>query len=404
MLNSINNYKCYSNYQALNSRKNNINFKSNNVTTLGKCLEISGSETKAKIFTKNIERKAIEQIKALCNHPVFKDAPIRIMPDVHPSKNTVVGFSAPMLNGAVIPAIIGSDVGCGMLCLKFKTQGQKIDFEKLDRIIKEYISYDRTKAPKSLKKVPKSFVNELNRICKDLYQTSGDYQVTRLGSVGSGNHFIEIDKDSLGNNYLIIHTGSRGLGKKFAEHHQFIARHQNHYFMKELSYLSGDEAKKYIEDMRIIQKYAELNRRCIADEILTRMGWKEVDSFESVHNYISGDGMIRKGAIEANQGQPLIIPLNMRDGALLGRGKGNVDMNRTAPHGAGRSIPRGEAHNTLSMDEFRESMNGIHSSSISTKTLDEAPQAYKNPNEIIDNIQDTAEIETVIKPIYNYKE
>ncbi len=387
-----------------NQKHKGLNFKSFHKTLTRDVLEIKGKETCAKIFTNNVEYKALNQIKEICNHPVFRDAPIRIMPDVHPSKNTVVGFSAPIVNGAVIPAIIGSDIGCGMLCLRFDTQGQEIDYEKLDNVISDFFSYNRPRVPQSLKKVPKDLTRKLNDICQDLYKTNGDYQVSRLASVGSGNHFIEIDKDLKGNHYLIVHTGSRGLGKKFAEHHQFIARHQNHYFIKELSYLSGDEAQKYLNDMRVIQQYAEINRQCIAEEILYRMGWKKVDSFESVHNYISSDGMIRKGAIEAKNGQPLIIPLNMRDGAILAKGKGNADWNSTAPHGAGRKIPRGEASQILSFDEFKDSMRGIHSKSVREATLDEAPAVYKDSKEIISNIEDTAEIQEIIKPIFNYKE
>jgi len=399
------NISSFNQYMKVNNKnlqkQKSPNFKS---AKLANVMEIRGKETVAKIFTNNIEYRALNQIKDMCNHPVFRDIPIRIMPDVHPSKNTVVGFSAPIVNDVVIPAIIGSDVGCGMLCLKFDTQGQEIDFDKLDNIIREYFSYNRTKNLQSLKKVPKDLVNNLNNICRDLYKTNGDYHVSKLGSVGSGNHFIEIDKDANGNNYLVIHTGSRGLGKKFAEHHQFIARNQNHYFIKELSYLSGDEARKYIEDMRVIQKYAEVNRRCIADEILYRMGWKEVESFESVHNYISDDGMIRKGAIQAKNNQPILIPLNMRDGAILARGKGNPDWNYTAPHGAGRQFARSEVSELITLDEFKDSMKGIYSNSISKSTIDESPMAYKDANEIVDNIQETAEIQEIIKPIYNYKE
>lgn len=373
---------------------------------LNNILELSGSQTSAKIFTNNIEIKALNQIKELCNHPAFKDAPIRIMPDVHPSRNTVVGFSAPVLNGKIIPSIIGSDIGCGMLCVKFDTQGKAIDFDKLDKVISTYISYDRQKLPQALKKISSGFKRELNDMCKKLYQTSGDFQVSRLGSIGSGNHFIEIDKDAAGQTYLIVHTGSRGLGKKLAEHYQFLSRHQNHYYIKELSYLTGDEAQAYLNDLKIAQKYAEANRRAVADEILFRMGWKEKSAFESVHNYISDDGIIRKGAIEATKGKDLLIPLNMRDGVIIGRGKGNPDWNNTAPHGAGRKIARGEARNITSVDNCVKEMkqNGIHTVSINSGTLDEAPQAYKDANEIIENVQDTAEIKEVIKPIFNFKE
>lgn len=389
-----------SNSKSQNSCINNqINFKAG-----VNMLEIKGAQTSAKIFAISIDYKALNQIKELCNHPIFKDAPIRIMPDVHPSRNTIVGFSAPVLNSKVIPSIIGSDVGCGMLCVKFDTQGQKIDFKKLDRIVKESFSHDRTSTPQYLKRIPKTLKDRLNNICKELYKTNGDEHISRLGTVGGGNHFIEIDKDKQGGQYLIIHTGSRILGKKFAEHHQFISRRQNHYFIKELSYLSGDEAHKYLNDMEIIQKYAEINRRTIANEILYRMGWKEQDSFESVHNYISKDGMIRKGAIDASAGKPVIIPLNMRDGVILGTGKGNPDWNYTAPHGAGRKLSRSMAAQTISMDDFSDAMKGIYTSSIRKGTLDEAPQAYKNAEEIIENIGQTTEIKEVIKPIYNYKE
>ena len=395
-INSMNNYSLkFSSSSSMMPR-----IKSNKAD----CFELHGKATSAKIFTDDIEMKACNQIKELCNHPVFKDAPIRIMPDVHPSQNTVVGFSAPILNGKVIPAIIGSDVGCGMLCTKFDTQGQEIDFEKLDEVISKYFSYARTKEPQALKAIPKDFKRDINDICDDLYKTNGDFHLHRLGTVGSGNHFIEIDKDDKGGYYLVVHTGSRGLGKKFAEHHQFIARQQNHYFLKELSYLSGDEAAKYLKDMRTVQKYAKFNRETIANEILYRMGWKKSDAFESVHNYISDDGIIRKGSIEAKKGQPMLIPLNMRDGVVLAEGKGNPEWNFTAPHGAGRKIPRGEASKMFSMEEFKDAMKGIHSVSVKENTIDEAPQAYKNSQEIIDNIQDTADIKEVIKPIFNYKE
>ena len=367
-------------------------------------IQIKGSETSAKVYTPNIDYKVMNQIKVLCNHPAFKDAPIRIMPDVHPSKNTLVGFSAPVDSNKIIPGIIGSDIGCGMLCVKFDTQGKEIDYKKLDETVKMYSSVKRTKLPRSLKRVPQSLQKDVKSMCKDMINANPDFHLEKLGTIGSGNHFVEIDTDKDGQKYLIIHTGSRSLGKQVAQHHQFIARHQNHYFIPELSYLSDDEAKKYMEDMKITQEYAKQNRRTIADEIMFRMGWKEISSFESVHNYISENGIIRKGAIAADKGKEILIPLNMRDGAILATGKGNADWNNTAPHGAGRKMARGEANSELSYDDYVSSMRGIYSSSVKPETLDEAPAAYKNSSEIIENITDTADVKEVIKPLYNFKD
>ncbi len=381
--------------------KNTFNFKG----SLDKdVIEIQGTQTKAKVYTGNLDYKTYEQIKTICSHPVFKDVPIRIMPDVHPSKNTVVGFSAPVSGVGVIPGIIGGDIGCGMLCVQFDTQGQEIDFEKLDNIVRNYVSCKRTKTPSMFKKLPKSFSKELQEVCRDLKTTSSDFQQSRLGTIGQGNHFVEIDRDKSGKNYLIVHTGSRNLGKQIAQRHGYIAGQQNRYWEKGLSYLTGDEANKYMSDMKIAQKYAQYNRKIIADEILYRMGWKEKDSFECVHNYIDDKGMIRKGSISAKNGEQLLIPLNMRDGVILAKGKGNPDWNNTAPHGAGRKITRSEAQQSIEYDDFVKSMKGIYTTSVKPETIDEAPMAYKNSDEIIHNISETAEVEEVIKPIYNYKD
>lgn len=390
----------YVNLQAVN---NKTSFKGN--TQKSKYVTISGKETAAKIYTSGeLDYKTMNQIKDLCNHPAFNEAPIRIMPDVHPSANTIVGFSAPLINGKIIPGIIGGDIGCGMLCVKIDTQGKDIDYEKLDEVVRTYTSVRKTKIPQSIKKAPKTLNKDLQTLCKKLQGTSADEQIKQLGTIGGGNHFVEIDSDASGQKYLIIHSGSRSLGKKVADHHQFIARHQNHYFKSELSYLTGDEAKEYLQDMRVAQDYAKANRRVIADEILRRMGWKEKSSFESVHNYIDENGIIRKGAIAAEKGRDLLIPLNMRDGVVLAKGKGNPDWNQTAPHGAGRKVARGEASKNLSYQKFVSSMEGIYTSCVSPKTLDEAPDAYKDSNEIIENISETADVQEVVKPVYNYKD
>lgn len=369
-----------------------------------KSFVVKGSQTDAKVFTSAVDYRTYDQIKAICNHPAFYQKPIRIMPDVHPSKGTLVGFSAPVDYEKIIPGIIGGDIGCGMLCVKLDTQGQEIDYKKLDDVIRTYVSSGRTRTPNSMSKISSKLSRQIKDICADMKFTSSDFQESRLATLGGGNHFIEIDSDTNGQKYLIIHTGSRNFGKQIAQKHQFNARQQNHYFIKELSYLSGDEAKKYLQDMKIALQYAETNRRLIADEILYRMGWKEKDSFECVHNYISDDGMIRKSAISSKDGEKLLIPLNMRDGSILATGKGNPDWNETAPHGAGRKVRRGETQQVLSYKDFVSSMNGIYSTCVRPDTLDEAPDAYKDSDEIIENIDGTANVDEVIKPVYNFKE
>ena len=369
-----------------------------------KGMTVRGSETQAKIYTANVDYQTIGQIKDFCNHPVFKDAPIRIMPDTHAGKNSVVGFSAPIVNGKVIPNIIGGDIGCGMLCVKFDPQGEKIDFEKLDDVIKTYVSTSRSKNPASLKKVPNTFLSTVADLCKHKYKKPMEKVMDSLGTLGGGNHFIEIDKSSDGEYHLVIHTGSRHFGKEVADYHQRIAGEQNPYRMRDLSYLSGDEAKEYLDDMKIAADYSRYNRRVIADEIIKRMGWKEKEAFESIHNYISDDGIIRKGAICADSGKKVIIPLNMRDGAIIGTGKGNIDWNNTAPHGAGRQYKRSQAAQFISFEEYKNSMKGIYSSGITESHIDESPQAYKDSCEIIENISDTVDVEDIISPVFNYKD
>lgn len=375
-------------------------------TNTDKCItEIQGSQTKAKVYTQNIDYQTYAQIKTLCSHPVFKDIPVRIMPDTHAGKHTVVGFTAPIgTSGAIIPSIISGDIGCGMLCVKIDTQSKNIDYDKLDNVIKTYVSTSRLKNPDSVKKYSKSLEAQIADLCKKKYKASGDKMISTIGTLGSGNHFIEIDSDDNGSKYLIIHTGSRLFGKEVSEYHQDIARRQNPYKIKDLSFLSGPEAKDYLEDMKLAAKYSQINRRIIADEIIKRMGWKEKSSFESIHNYVSKDGIIRKGAISAKEGERIIIPLNMRDGVILAKGKGNPDWNISAPHGAGRLYSRAKASELISLEDYKKTMEGIHSQCISQSTLSESPQAYKNSEEIIANIEDTAEIETLIKPDYNYKD
>ncbi|MCM1338809.1 MAG: RtcB family protein [Muribaculaceae bacterium] len=366
-------------------------------------MEIQGSETKAKVFTKNLNEATTEQIRKICSHPVFKDIPVRIMPDTHAGKNTVVGFTAPIgAEGKVIPSLIGGDIGCGMLCVKIDTKGKEIDFDKLDKIIRHNVSRKRQERPI----IESPAARELAAQVTSLYEKFGgsaEKALQTLGTLGSGNHFIELDKDADGNTYLVVHTGSRRFGQEVFDYHQKIAEGQNPYEIEKLSYLSDEKAQKYLEDMQIAVKFSQINRRTIADKIIEGMGWDEVSSFESIHNYISEDGIIRKGAISAEKGKKVIIPLNMRDGAIIAEGKGNEDWNKSAPHGAGRQLSRGQASELIQLEEFQKSMEGIHSSCVSKATLDEAPQAYKKASEIISNIFDSVKIEKIIKPIFNFK-
>lgn len=401
-----------------------------------------------KIFTENIEQQAIEQINLLLEQEPFKDCKIRIMPDVHAGKGCVIGFTADLGN-KVIPNIVGVDIGCGMLCVELGNI--ELDLEKLDKIINEYIPAGRNIREQKLIDFEK--INDLYCL-RELKETKKFNRA--IGTLGGGNHFIEIDVDEDDNKYLVIHTGSRNLGKQVADYYQNLAIElcsgKEEMFKKkeeiiktykeqgkkseiqkalkeleleykqnkpnlpnELCYLEGEYREKYLHDMKICQKYASLNRLNIAKEILMNYFQltyvPEIDyppimnnRFETIHNYISfEDNIVRKGAISAKKREKVLIPINMRDGSIIAIGKGNEDWNKSAPHGAGRIMSRHKAKETFKLEEFKESMKGIYSSSIVEDTIDEAPFVYKPMQEIIDNIQDTVEIQKIIKPIYNFK-
>lgn len=391
-----------------------------------------------KIFTSNIEQQALDQINLLLEQESFKNCKVRIMPDVHAGAGCVIGFTG-NLGDKVIPNIVGVDIGCGMLCVELGDID--IDYEKLDKVIRQYIPNGMNVRDK----VSHSF--DLTRlICYPFLKNKDNWLNKSLGTLGGGNHFIEIDVDENNNKYLVIHTGSRNLGKQVAELYQNEAigycsyekeMHVEKQFMinslkmqgrekeieqalkditekykdktklpKDLCYVEGNLREAYLHDMKICQEFAIENRKAIAGEILARMGWalQVKDHFETIHNYISfEDNIVRKGAISAKKGEKLLIPMNMRDGCIIGIGKGNDDWNQSAPHGAGRIMSRMKAKETFSVDQFVESMNGIYTTSVSEDTLDEAPMVYKPMQEIIDCIGDTVEITNIIKPIYNFK-
>ena len=414
-----------------------------------------------KIFTDNIEGEALDQIYNLLKQEPFKSCKVRIMPDVHAGKGCVIGFTAD-LKDKIIPNIVGVDIGCGMLCIDLGFVD--LDLERLDNIIHEFIPAGREIRNNSLVDFKK--INSL--YCLKALKEKDNFNKS-IGTLGGGNHFIEVDQDEEGRKYLVIHTGSRNLGKQVAEYYQNLAielhsgkedlnqkkielikdykkcgrekeiqkalnkleeqyKNMKPKIPSELCYLEGKYREMYLHDMKICQEYASLNRENIAKQILLnyfeikddyqlRFYWIGKDYwytqdmveypfnvFETIHNYISfEDNIVRKGAISAKLGEQVLIPMNMRDGSIIAIGKGNEDWNNSAPHGAGRIMSRGKAKDALNLQDYKESMEGIYTTSINQSTLDEAPFVYKPMQEIIDNIKDTVEIEKIIKPIYNFK-
>lgn len=406
-----------------------------------------------KIFTDNIEENALEQIKELLSIDVFSDKKIRIMPDVHAGAGCVIGFTGD-LGDKVIPNIVGVDIGCGMRILNLgKLSG--IDFHAFHEHIRGnvpsgmIVREDRF-GFKPLVGEEMEIYREAKQLVTELYcyreiKDSGRINKA-IGSLGGGNHFIELDKDDEGNVYLVIHTGSRNLGKQVAEIYQVKAikhltagadefeetikrtieeykaagrRSELQSVIKKmrkarqetepslpaaLCYVEGEAREQYLHDMRLCQRWAVLNRKLISLLLMRFFPNVEVkEEFESVHNYISDDNIIRKGAISAAEGERCIIPLNMRDGSLLCTGKGNPDWNYSAPHGAGRVLSRTQAYETISMKDFEASMKGIYSESVNEFTRDESPMVYKPAKEIIANIGDTVNIDTIVRPIFNFK-
>lgn len=390
-----------------------------------------------KIFTNNIEPEAVNQIYTLAKQPAFEDCKVRIMPDVHAGKGCVIGFTA-NLGDKVIPNIVGVDIGCGMLTIKLNDNF--IDLEKLDKVIREYIPSGRNVHDGR----PTRFSKLQELYCYRNLRDTRRFERS-LGTLGGGNHFIEVDVDEDGYNYLIIHTGSRNLGTQVAEYYQNLAveimqgkdelyqkqkeliaeykatgrrneiekalKELNRTFNpnplgipKELCYLTGEYREMYLHDMAICQDFAERNRREIAYTILKKMNWSHMGCFSTIHNYIDiNTNIVRKGAISAYMGEIVLIPLNMRDGCIIGIGKGNPDWNYSAPHGAGRLMSRSKAKEVINLEDFEKSMEGIYTTSVNESTIDESPMVYKPMDEIIEAISDTVEIKKIIKPIYNFK-
>ncbi len=378
-------------------------------------MECAGTYNTAQIFAETVDPAALDQIELLCNLPFSQGSRIRIMPDVHAGVGCTIGTTM-TVTGKVVPNMVGVDIGCGMETLQIA--GKRFELQQLDRLIHAQIP-----AGMRVRTAPHALAEEI-----DLSQLhcAGEIRLDRayrsIGTLGGGNHFIEADIDEDGNRYLVLHSGSRHLGVEvanFYQHQAFLALSENERRELEeavtaagkkaglasaLAYVSGDLLRDYLDDMRITQHFASLNRQAMAHEIVRGMKLDVVTQFSTIHNYIDLDaGILRKGAVSARAGETLLIPINMRDGSLLCQGLGNEDWNQSAPHGAGRLLGRAAAKESFTVSQFKREMRGIYSTSVNKETLDECPMAYKSLEEILRNIAPTARVITRLRPVYNFK-
>lgn len=396
-------------------------------------IEIRGKYNGAKIFTDVVDSDSIAQVQRLCNQEFVKESRIRLMPDIHAGNGCTIGTTM-TIKDKVVPNLVGVDIGCGMEIIRIKEK--HIELQKLDKLIYEKIPSGfaiRNAEHKYVKQVDLSKLYCAKRV--DLLRAEKS-----MGTLGGGNHFIEVDKDEQGNLYIVVHSGSRHLGVEVAKYYQIegyrvlnrtdqgtidtlvaqmkaegrskeiqkelkkLVNVKRTDIQKDMAYVSGDLFEQYIHDMKIVQQFAMLNRQAMMDEIIRGMKLHVEDQFTTIHNYIDMENMIlRKGAVSAQKGEKLLIPINMRDGSLICVGKGNEDWNCSAPHGAGRLVSRSEAKQMFTVSEFKKQMDGIYTTSVNKSTLDESPMAYKNMEDIIGNIGPTVDIEKIIRPVYNFK-
>ncbi len=396
-------------------------------------IELQGKYNTAKIFTDVVDEASIAQVIELCNQEFTSGSRIRMIPDIHAGAGCTVGTTMTVSN-RIVPNLVGVDIGCGMYTLKLKEK--HIELQKLDKAIREKIP-----SGFGIRSKPHALAEEAElsslRCIKAVNPARAELSI---GSLGGGNHFIEVDKDENGALYLVIHSGSRHLGVEVAGYYQkrgydrlnqcdeaamrrlaeeLRAAGKQRQIETELTkwkstkrtavprhlaYVEGQDFENYLHDMEIVQAFAELNRRAIADQIVKSMKLHVVDDFTTVHNYIDiKSRILRKGSVSAQKGERLLIPINMRDGSLLCIGKGNEDWNCSAPHGAGRLMSRAEAKQSFTVSEFKKQMTGIYTTSVGADTLDECPMTYKSMENIVNNISPTVEIVSVMKPIYNFK-
>lgn len=393
-------------------------------------LEIQGKYNYAKVYTDKVEETAMSQILELCDQEFTKGTKIRIMPDTHAGAGCTIGTTM-TITDKIVPNLVGVDIGCGMEVAVIDKNKAEVNFDQLDEVIRKHIPSGFSTRESS------QFHHYSKRV--DFRNVVAPFNLKRakssVGTLGGGNHFVELNEmdDKI---VLVIHSGSRNLGKQIAEHYQNLAYnellslHQERqglidelkaagreseieetlkalkrpYVKKDLAYLQGKSFEHYMNDMKIAQHYALLNRKAMVEEITSCMRWNISESFTTIHNYIDMEQMIlRKGAISARKDEKVIIPMNMRDGSIIAIGKGNKDWNESAPHGAGRLMSRTKAKELVSLEQFKDVMKDVWTTSVNESTLDESPMAYKPMEDIVKHTDDTIEIVQVIKPLYNFK-
>ncbi len=393
--------------------------------------ELNGKYGAAKVFTDVCDEASVAQVVELLNQPYAEGSRIRLMPDIHAGAGCTIGTTMTVTD-KICPNLVGVDIGCGMQVARIEEDN--IEFGNLDAVIRRHIPSGKETRDESHTFNDRVDLAEL-RCAKHV---DLDRARLSLGTLGGGNHFIEADRDNDGNLYLVIHSGSRHLGLEIAKYYQRRAvsglkenrqkeqdiidslkaagrqseieetlkklKRQNPGIPEPLAYVSGQDLEDYLHDMGIAQEYAAWNRRAMMNEIIRRMNLTVAEEFTTIHNYIDLEhDTLRKGAVSAQKGEKLIIPINMRDGSLICVGKGNPDWNFSAPHGAGRLFSRGEAKRAFTVEEFEREMAGIYTTSVNQSTLDESPMAYKSIDDIVENIGPTADIISRIRPIYNFK-
>jgi len=396
-------------------------------------IELKGKYNEAKIFTDVVDEASISQVLLLLNQEFVSGSKIRMMPDIHAGAGCTIGATMTIAD-KVVPNLVGVDIGCGMETIKIKET--HLELQKLDKLI-----YEKIPSGFNIREKTHRYFDDINLEDLFCYKYIDPRRAEKsLGTLGGGNHFIEANKDDDGNIYVVVHSGSRHLGLEVANYYQekgykllngstkkdidnLIADLKDQgrereiqksitalkntkitNIPRQLAYVSEELFEQYIHDMKIVQRYAELNRQAMMDEIVKGMKIHVIEQFTTIHNYIDTEFMIlRKGAVSARKDEKLLIPINMRDGSLICVGKGNEDWNQSAPHGAGRLMSRSAAKEAFTVSEFKNQMSGIYTTSVNKGTLDECPMAYKGMDNIVDNIGDTVDIIQIIKPIYNFK-
>lgn len=396
-------------------------------------IELKGKYNEAKIFTDVVDEASISQVLLLLNQEFASGSKIRLMPDIHAGAGCTIGTTM-TITDKIVPNLVGVDIGCGMETIKIKES--HIELQKLDKLI-----YEKIPSGFNVREKTHKYFNEINLEDLFCYKYIDPKRAEKsLGTLGGGNHFIEANKDNDGSIYIVVHSGSRHLGLEVANYYQeegykslngstkndidnliielksqgrereiqksitALKNVKRTNIPKQLAYVSDELFEQYIHDMKIVQRYAELNRQAMMDEIIKGMKIHVIEQFTTIHNYIDTEAMIlRKGAVSARESEKLLIPINMRDGSLICVGKGNEDWNQSAPHGAGRLMSRSAAKESFTVSEFKNQMSGIYTTSVNKDTLDECPMAYKGMDDIVNNIGDTVDIMQIIKPIYNFK-